>query len=275
MALIMDINYERDFDLLINISLEIGNKLQGQKIPENGQFIYYAEGLGQKIINHILTARNLFNGYQLVIGKNIYEPKIDYSSIAILTRAALETYLSFNYIFVAVQNDKEKEFRFLCWDLAGYVERSDFEPKIEKHFELKESERKVIEKLRNQLSENSIFKKLSTKNQARALNGQWRLDNSWNQLAVKAGFNKEYFRQQYKFLCGYAHSSRLSIIQIQQNKSIDQQREMAIASVGTLMVILAKHMYDYIEIMPQLIDVKQDISKYQIILAWKTIGEQI
>ncbi|MFA4852228.1 MAG: DUF5677 domain-containing protein [Bacteroidales bacterium] len=271
----MDINYERDFDLLINISLEIGNKLQGQKIPENGQFIYYAEGLGQKIINHILTARNLFNGYQLVIGKNIYEPKIDYSSIAILTRAALETYLSFNYIFVAVQNDKEKEFRFLCWDLAGYVERSDFEPKIEKHFELKESERKVIEKLRNQLSENSIFKKLSTKNQARALNGQWRLDNSWNQLAVKAGFNKEYFRQQYKFLCGYAHSSRLSIIQIQQNKSIDQQREMAIASVGTLMVILAKHMYDYIEIMPQLIDVKQDISKYQIILAWKTIGEQI
>jgi len=274
-ALIMDINYERDFDLLINISLEIGNKLQGQKIPENGQFIYYAEGLGQKIINHILTARNLFNGYQLVIGKNIYEPKIDYSSIAILTRAALETYLSFNYIFVAVQNDKEKEFRFLCWDLAGYVERSDFEPKIEKHFELKESERKVIEKLRNQLSENSIFKKLSTKNQARALNGQWRLDNSWNQLAVKAGFNKEYFRQQYKFLCGYAHSSRLSIIQIQQNKSIDQQREMAIASVGTLMVILAKHMYDYIEIMPQLIDVKQDISKYQIILAWKTIGEQI
>jgi len=271
----MEVNYETDIDLLINASIEIGNSIQGHSIPQDVPFIYFAEGLGQKVLNHTLTARYLFHGYQLGSGGNLFAPKIDYSSIAILTRAALETYLTMNYVFVSEGNSEQRQFRFLCWDLAGYLERADFQPKDDTHVTLKQSEALAIEKLKRELSENDIFKNLSTKLKERALTGQWRLNYSWNDLAVKAGFSKDYFRQQYKFLCGYAHSSRLSVIQIQQNVTFEQQREMAIASIGTLMVVLAKYMHDYIEIMPQLNSVKQDMKKYPIIHFWKTIGETI
>ncbi len=271
----MDQKIKQDFDLLIKTSMEIGNKLAGQKIPEGINYIHYAEGLGQKTINHILTARYLMDGYHLGLGNNLYEGKIDFSSIAILTRAALETYLTFNHIFIAPENEDEKRFRYTLWDIGGYLDRQDFEPTNDEFIALKESERLAIERLRKELKEKNIFKELSPKNQKQALNGQWKLDKYWGDLAVGACFKKEFFRQQYKFLCGYAHSSRLSIIQIQQNKTIEGQREMAKASMGVLMVVLAKYIYDYIHLLPQLEEVKNNIEKYPIIKVWKAIGEEI
>lgn len=268
-------NYEKDFDLLIGASIEIGNLIEGKPIPQEVKNVYFAEGLGQKVINHALTIRYLFEGYQLGGLNALFEPKVDYSSIIVLTRAALETYLTLNYVFVAEEKEELKEFRFLCWDLAGYIERSKFQATTEDHSNLKQSEAQAIESLTNKIKENAVFKSLSPSEQKQALKGEWRLNYKWHDLATKAGFSIDYFRQQYKFLCSYAHASRLSVIQIQQNKSFNQQKDMATSAIGTMMVVLAKHMADYIEIMPQLKAIKTDMGKYGIIDFWKTIGEQL
>ena len=268
-------NYELDFDVLINASVEIGNLMQGKKIPEHSQIIYFAEGLSQKIIRHIMTARYLVKGYQLGDDKNLFKPMIDYASIIILTRAALETYLALNYVFIAENNEELKKFRFICWDLAGYMERADVKVNTEENIIKKQEEANAIESIKKDLLENAIFKSLTPNEQKKALKGEWRLNYKWHDLATKAGFNEIYFRQQYKFLCGYAHASRLSVIQIQQNKTFEKQKEMTWASIGTLIIILAKHMYDYIEIMPQLRAIKNDLTKYPIILVWKNFGDQM
>jgi hypothetical protein len=271
----MSNDYEEQFDLLIKEFIDIGNGLEKQQIPADNTSIYFAEGLGQKVINHILTARYLMQGFQLGIEKNLYEARIDFSSIAILTRAALETYLTFHHVFIAPKNKEELQFRFICWDIAGYLDRADFVATNEREIKLKETERLAIEKLTAELNNNNLFKTKSAPNKKRVLNGQWRLDKSWLDLAIEAGFGESFFKQQYKFLCGYAHSSRLSIIQIQQNKTVGEQGEMAKASMGVLMVILSKFIHDYVELMPPLHGKKEYVSKNVLIATWKLVGETI
>lgn len=268
-------NIEKEFDMIINASIEIGNLIIGNQISQENQFVYLAEGLGQKIINHTLTVRYLFNGYQLGNIKHLFEPKVDYSSIIVLTRAALETYLTLNYVFVAEGNEEKKQFRFLCWDLAGYIERSNFHATSIEHITRKQNEALSIESIRKHLIKNPYFNTLAISEQKKAIKGEWRLNYKWHDLATKAGFNKDYFIHQYKFLCSYAHASRLSVIQIQQSKTFEQQKEMATSAIGILMVVLAKHMHDYIEIMPLLQSKKQDMPTYPIIDFWKTIGEKL
>lgn len=51
----------------------------------------------------------------------------DLFSVNSLFRVMLETYIAFNWIFVAPQTSEEKEFRFLLWKLDGLFEKRKFE----------------------------------------------------------------------------------------------------------------------------------------------------
>ena len=116
----MEINYKTDFDILIDAAIQIGNMMHGIKVEDSLVQFHLAEGLGKKIINHTLSARQLIQGYQIKLLNNIYEPRTDVASIAVLTRAAMETYLTLNHVFVAKDCGKSRELRFLSWDLAAY-----------------------------------------------------------------------------------------------------------------------------------------------------------
>lgn len=271
----MEINRKLDLDVLLNAAIEIGNRLVGQKKPVHQESVYYAEGLGQKIISHTISVRHLYHGQQLLVGGNLYPVQIDFASIAILVRASLETYLTLNHVFISAKTPEEAKFRFLCWHLAGFLDRAGFEPKSQAQIDLKASERQSITAITTEIQASPYFGLLSKKQQADVLRGSWRIDSSWGKLAVNAGFDVGFFKQQYGFLCGYAHSSRLSVIQIQQSRDLAQQQEMADASVGVAMVVLAKFMFDYIQLIPALKAIQNELSAFAMISAWKTIGENL
>ena len=157
--------------------------------------------------------------------------------------------------------------------MSGFIERINFHASTEKHIKLKEFEKGEIEKLKIKINTLELYQKLPANIQRLAMRGQWKLDKNWADLATNAGFSTSFFQPQYKFLCAYSHSSRLSIMQVQQNKNIEQQREMASSLTTILMVVLAKFMFDYIELILRLHEVKNEEDKYQIILHWKHIAE--
>lgn len=268
-------DFNRDFELLVKVSIDIGNRLTNVDIPDYNNSISFAEGLGQKIINHVLSANYLYSGYQLNLEGKLYTPKIDFASIAILARAALETYLTFNHIFISPKNVDDHIFRFSCWDLAGFIERVNFHASTEEHIKLKEFEKGEIEKLKIKINALELYQQLPANIQKIAMKGQWKLEKNWADLATNSGFSTSFFQPQYKFLCAYSHSSRLSVMQVQQNKNIEQQLEMASSLTTILMVVLAKFMFDYIELLPQLHEVKNEADIYQIILGWKDIAERL
>lgn len=270
----MNIDYETDFDLLIDASIKIGNMMQDEKVESTIVDMHLAEGLGKKIIDHIISTRFLIKGYQLSLASTTYMPKIDIASIAVQTRAAMETYLTLNHVFVAKGCNDIRELRFLSWDLAGYIERSKFIAKESSHIELKQDEKIKALQITEYLKSLESFKKLNSKHRKNILNGNWRGGASWHDLAIEAGFNSNFFSHQYKYLCSYAHSGRLSIIQIQQNETLEKQREMARSFISTLMMILAKNMVDYIRIFPSLDRVKNKKEMYSIIYFWNKLAEQ-
>ena len=126
-----------------------------------------------------------------------------------------------------------------------------------------------------ELKENAYFISITKEAQKRAVNGEWRLYDKWSTLASKAGFDEIFFREKYKYLCSYSHSSRLSIIQIQQTKTLLGQTQIALAFKGILILVLAKFIYDYIELLPQLKSVKYDDPRYSLVLQWKEAAEII
>ncbi|MBK6953345.1 MAG: hypothetical protein IPH24_15260 [Crocinitomicaceae bacterium] len=141
----------------------------------------------------MISARHLIQGYQLKLQNKIYEPKIDIASIAILTRAAMETYLTFNHVFVAEEDDKKRELRFLSWDLAGYLERASFVAKLEEHVILKEKEIERAQNRIKQIKSLDAFNNLNSKRQKHIIDGNWRAGFTWFDLAVEAGFNPDFF----------------------------------------------------------------------------------
>lgn len=262
----------QELDNILHVVLEVGNKLAGQPYSHREENFIYAEGLGKKLIGHSLSARHLFFGFQAKIKSNIFASQIDFSSILILTRAAVESYLTFHYLFVSPTNDTERSFRFLCWDLSGYLDREDAEATEIEFVERKKAEKKRIRELKAQITEHDYLKTRGEKIKDLALNGQWRLKSSWSKIAVKSGFQKSFFDKQYKFLCGYAHSGRLSVLQIQQTKIKGEEKQMADASLVLLKMVLAKYIFDYVNIIP---DLKSTINfetpDYKSIIIWNNV----
>lgn len=107
------------------------------------------------------------------------------------------------------------------------------------------------------------------------MNGKWQ-SKQWNQMATSAGFSLSFFRQNYMFLSSYAHSNRLSVIQIQQIKKKEEQQKIACAFIGIILPVIAKYAYDYLQVMPDL-NTKIDLSlpEFSVIRTYKYIGENI
>lgn len=262
--------HRKDFDNLITAFIEIGNKLVGIKIAKDSEFLYHAEGLGKKLINHIVTVRVLSNGYKF----GAFEATIDFGSIAVLARAALETYLTFNYLFVSPNDDDEKIFKLNVWYLGG-LDRIKYKPAFADNLHKYEEEIERASRLKDIIRNTKYFSTLHDQRQKQALKGVWKLDE-WAALAKKAGFSDEFFRKQYMFLSSYAHSNNLSVFQTQQINDLDGKRAMAESFIIAPMVVLGKYAFDYVQIMPGLKEtVNFDSPQFKILNTYKFIGENL
>jgi hypothetical protein len=258
-----------DFDALFSLCAGIAGMQAGKTSPGQ-EFLYNAEGLGKKIMNHALTARYLLK--PMVLAN--YEPKVDFSSIAVLTRAALESYLIFYWVFVSPKNDDEKEFRFHSWVLGG-LNRTKYKPAYGEYSEKWQKEMDMAEDLRKKIQATSVYQNLKPANQEKALEGEL-LTWGWFRLTIDAGFNEPFFRKIYMYLSNYAHSNRVSIIQVQQINAIPDQQEMGISAIGMLAIVLGKFMYDYVAFIPVLKEaINLNDPQYGLIMEYKTIGEKI
>jgi len=268
--------YLKDFDALVMAFIHIGNLLQGKRNVFGTKNLMYAEGLSQKILQHTLAVKQLISPYCLIIKGTPYQPRIEFASIFVLTRAALETYITLNHIFTTPENQLEHEFRFHAWDMAGYLERLKYPAMSAESVKQQSEEAKASLLLKSEIENNPYFMRLGDKLQKEVFKGNWRLSKGWSDLAVNAGFNKSFFDTNYKFLCGYAHSGRLSVLQILQTKDVKDQESMSLGCVGTIMVVIAKHVYDYIELLPELKKmVNINSPEFQLIYLWKQIGENL
>ncbi|MRS05021.1 hypothetical protein EG832_17675, partial [bacterium] len=202
-------NIEQEYQELIQLYIQIGEAVKGEALPAEDAWLYDTEQLAAKLLSHVLSLFYLYHGTNLERVTPLRIAFFDFPSALVLLRAALETYLTFYYIFIDPQDVTEKRFRYKVWKLGGYFEKQKLSPII-RTGELREvlmSERTAMKQFLEEIMQDPLYLQLSSELQRRVReNGDWKLKRGWKTLAGTAGFDKEAFGCLYSYLCSHSHS---------------------------------------------------------------------
>src|SRR5260221_10792360 len=136
---------------LLDLTYEVAQSLKGKKSPDPR--LPDCQQLAVKLFFHAATVYQLREEstkapvpYSLN-GSSFY----DFPSIAVLTRAILETYLTLFEIFFEPSTEDEFEFNHALWLLSGFVIRENFDPSDPTLQEQITKAQKEIQEMRNRL----------------------------------------------------------------------------------------------------------------------------
>lgn len=238
---------EREYIKLLEILIRVAEANKGVVAVVDDR-ILDAESLLFKFFGHAASSLYLFRSTTLpTIGVSFF----DSASINVLGRAALETFLVFHYVFVAPASEQEKDFRYHSWALAGLLARQNFPVQTIEGKQGLEKDKEIIRSLQSILENNPLFKKLTPKQQKNLLNkGKWRLE-SWTKIAQSAGLSDLHANNFYRYLCDYAHTGNLSVLQVQQADTAESQKTLCNATIEFIMIAIANIIKSYCKLFPK------------------------
>lgn len=254
---------------LLNMLVAVSEAAKGTTAGEDER-IFDAEGLLLKFFGHVASAFHLFRSTTIPeLNISFFDP----GSINVVGRAALESFLVFHYVFAASSTEDEKDFRYLTWGLAGLLDRQKYVPRSPQGREKLAREKETISQIQQKLAYNPCFKAMTVRQQNGMLKrSEWRLQ-SWTEIGKSAGLSDLHARQFYSYLCGYAHGSYLSVLQIRQADTAQTQKELCSATLGLIKIAMAFMVKSYINVFPQAMNVLRDDSEgARIVEQWIEIG---
>jgi hypothetical protein len=230
---------------LLDLYVRAVQAMAGKPVASEKAWVAEAEHLAAKLFFHLASLLYLRGGTRFERLGGIDGHFYDFASSAILARTAMETYLTFYFIFIAPTSDDERHFRFQVWRLGGLLDRQRFTPTSEEGRERLKQEALQIEHLRNQIQDNPAYAQLPAKRQEDARKGKWKFGNSWVDLAVVAGSSQRYFVSLYAYLSSYAHSGYLSALQIGQAQDEQVQYQLCEIYIGVGLTIMSHFLVGY------------------------------
>jgi hypothetical protein len=223
------------------------------------RFVHDAEGLVQKFFFHGLSALYLSRG--TVLPDMSFEANFgDFASTAVLVRTMLETYLIFYYTYIdTMDNPPMREFRYLSRVLYSLLQRQRYPVESPEAVQQLDADRTVIEQVRSELQNNSVFLEsewLDSRRRREILergmcNGSPPPFQPWVEVATRAGLGLLYARTMYSFLSIHAHSGYIGTLQVRQVQTSEEQRESIEGALGVAAVITAKMVFSYCELFPE------------------------
>ena len=214
-------------------------------------WLTYTQPLAAKLFQHLGSLFYLTRGTNLPKLADTNIGYIDYPSVTVLARAAFETFLTFHYIFVAPSTMEEKRFRYKIWEIGGLRDRQRFTLFTEEGIEKQQSEKKQLEHLLKEIKTTSFYNQLDNRLQKETRRGNWKYKKSWADLAEIAGFDRIYFNNVYCYLCSYAHTSNLSVLQIGQATNRNIQSKFAETWLGLGLILMGRFIFSYVSIYPK------------------------
>lgn len=239
-----------DFERLLTLVMQLVQSQAGQPIPADQLLLNDAQVLARKFCNHVVSLRLIVQPVEVDIAGYGAARHIDHSSVMILARAALETYLTFAYVYGS-KDAQVRQFRHLIWHRAGLLDRQDFPARLAEHKEKLADEKITIDQLQAEIEAHVEWLQMATPLRKRVLKGEWRAGQSWVDLGVTAGFHPVHIKNVYSFLCGYAHSSWLSILQIRDAQALSDQEAMAAKFVSAALIFMSFFVQSYVALFPQ------------------------
>jgi len=227
---------------LLDLCYEVAQSLKGTKstVPH----LPDCQQLAGKLFMHAASIWWLAQGTRApapesVGGADFY----DFPSVAVLTRVALETYLTLFEVFLEPETRDEFEFNHALWQLSGFVLREGFVPSDPSLGEWAARSEGEIEEMRSRLSTTQKYASLSSREKKAVLRGKRRRE--WPAVARAAGFGEETIRRMYAYYSGYVHADGLAGAQIMQASTRQEQSRFIEGHMHLVMSILAKMILGY------------------------------
>jgi hypothetical protein len=269
-----------DYVALVSLLGTSIDSLKGWVPPGPDDRLNCAEGLAVKFLIHALSILYLKRGTILPDFPLMSVRFVDPGSINVLVRAALETYLSFHFVFAAPLSTDDQNYRYWAYKAAGLVGRQQLNTSTLEHAKKQLDEKVILTNLHNMLDSNCIFQQLSKKQQTFVKQGNWRQypqeQVSWKQIALSAGLSTTIATTMYGHLSGYAHSDSLSIMQISQSLNNKEQDHITNSSMMTTNIAAANFINDFSKIFSL---AKAALDSYpnghNIVDLWTKIGQSL
>lgn len=249
-------NFKQQYVILLDLLARViyANKDLTVGDVDDGERLEDAHGLAFKFFGHALSVLYLSYGTNQELPSSKWHT-VDFASIDVITRAALEAFLIFHHVFYASTEPEEKDYRYLAYRAEGLVNRQNI---IESTGNEEEKRGILVEKkeLGDKLESTPIFKNLSPKRKREIFGGNsmWRLnpDNkrrlSWRVIGTKAGFSKFLANYVYNFLCASAHSTRIGVRQTFPTLNKREEEHLYAGTVAIMNIITANLIREYCEL---------------------------
>jgi len=239
----------RSFVKVLSLYYNVIESLKGYA-PDDPRVVR-SHGLAAKLFHHAASAYWLSKGTRVPDMADIAVDFHDHGSITLIARAALESYLTFYYIFLDPDSDDEFEFRYNGWMLAGLAVRERYPFRFAEHQAVVAAEKPVYESHRKAIKGTSRYRGLKPAAQRRVLKGKrWRF-HGWVEIARKAGFGPVYSQALYEYLSDYAHSGGLATLQVSQAQSRQEQLAYVDSSLRMIMLVLCRMIDSWTERFPK------------------------
>ncbi|MBX9894967.1 MAG: hypothetical protein K2Y09_07285 [Nitrosomonas sp.] len=236
----------QDYATLLDLFIGLVESQAGKKIEQEEAWLNDAQVLANKLFRHLVSMQTLAAGATLETTHELKICFVDHSSVKIIARAALETYLVFFYLYGSPDRSLCR-FRHMTWELGGLTDRQSFHTSTQQGHEALAKEKSIITKLQTEIQASPWLNDYTEKQQKKLLAGEWRIGKSWIDLGTHARFHKKYFENIYGYLCSYSHSSYLSALQVEQAHSIEDQQKLTEVILDIGVVLMAHFAFSYSE----------------------------
>ncbi len=238
---------------MLKLCIGMVDQMHGRSINDSNRHLSEAHALAKKMILHLISVHRLwesapskqYSNYEI----GAIRTPIDHSSASVLLRAAFESYLTFSYLYLS-PNTELLKLRQKSWKIGALSYRQSIEPFESLDMEKKDRESMLIDELRRDLSSSNCFMALKRKQRDKLYYGTWNVDLSWTSIAKTAGFDGVWFQKIYRYLCAYAHSSYLTVLQINTASNLDEQRRLASFILRISLPLMSKFILQYPRLFP-------------------------
>lgn len=236
---------------------------------------FWLEGLATKFFLHAASVLYLSRETNISNFPSAPLKFLDPASIDVLARAALETFLTFHYVFVEPKTDEGKNYSYWVWKAAGLAERQTLPVSSEENRQKLVEEQKEISSLYSKLRLNATFQQLTERQKKSVLKGEWRL-LSWREIAESAGLAKILSSDMYRHLSGYAHSSYLSVLQIKESLEKKEQSLLVRSSMNIIPIVIANFIRGYCDLLPKAkVTLTSDAEASSLVDIWIQVGQKL
>lgn len=181
----------------------------------------YLETLIHKLIFTANSIINLTNGCPLEVPSKQYSVTIiDNPSIKILLRSAIECLLTIEYLYFDDISEDEKIFRFKLFEHSGLLSRQQYANTytVKEHREKSAKEKERIYLLEHEITSSHYYKSIPKNKRGNFRKYGIPRVKTWDNLIKESRLSPVIFTKSYTLLTNYAHSEFISLIQINEGK---------------------------------------------------------